>query len=72
MEFVFTAHARQRGRLRGVTLQMIRSAIEQPSRTGSGYGGRRVAYGEYEGRGVLKVVYAEEGETAIVITVIWE
>ncbi|MBI2554068.1 MAG: DUF4258 domain-containing protein [Candidatus Rokubacteria bacterium] len=59
--YVFTVHAKERMRLRGITEAMVKETVEQPERTGTGYRLRR-----------LKVVYTEEGARAVIISTIWE
>ncbi|MBI2154052.1 MAG: DUF4258 domain-containing protein [Candidatus Rokubacteria bacterium] len=69
--YVFTVHAKERMRLRGITEAMVKETVEQPERTGTGYRLRRLAYRRYP-TGILKVVYTEEGARAVIISTIWE
>lgn len=71
MNFVFTAHARLRMALRGVSEDMVKATITDPDRHGKGYMNRLLAFKRFD-RGILKVVYTLEDEHAIIITVIWE
>jgi hypothetical protein len=68
---VYTAHARQRMALRGITDEMVRQAVEEPDATGTGYEARSLAYRRFP-QGRIKVVYVEEAGDVVVITVMWE
>ena len=72
MRFSYTYHARLRMGLRQVSQDMVEQAINNPDGTGTGYGGRRLAYKTFPGRGTLKVVFAQDSETIVIVTVIWE
>ena len=72
MRITLTAHARVRAFQRGVMLDMIQDASEHAERTGVGYLNRLRAYKGFEGRETLKVVFSEEEERIVVVTVVWE
>jgi len=57
--------------LRGITDEMVRQALEMPDEKGTGYRARALAYRRFP-QGRIKVVYTEEQEQIIVITVMWE
>lgn len=69
MKLSIASHAAARMALRHVTEAMILETIENPERQGIGYKQRSLAYRKY-GRHYLKVVYASEGDTYRIITVI--
>lgn len=71
INIVYTAHARQRMALRGITEEMVRRAVKEPDATGTGYQARSLAYRRFQ-QGRIKVVYAEEAGEVVVITVMWE
>jgi len=71
MKLVFTAHARYRMGLRGISEDMVGQAIDQPDRRGHGYGGRELAF-KRVGQETLKVVHVLERDTRVIITVMWE
>ncbi|MGQ9584303.1 MAG: DUF4258 domain-containing protein [Anaerolineae bacterium] len=68
---VYTAHARQRMALRGITEELVRQALEAPDEKGVGYRARVVAYRNFP-QGRIKVVYVEDNKGITVITVMWE
>lgn len=71
VDITYTAHARQRMALRGITDEMVRKAVKQPDATATGYESRSLAYRRFsEGR--IKVVYGEEAGEIVVITAMWE
>jgi hypothetical protein len=55
LNIVYTAHARQRMAVRGITEEMVRRAVEEPDATGTGYQARSLAYRRFP-RGRAKVV----------------
>lgn len=44
VRIVYTAHARQRMVLRGITDEMVRQALEMPDEQSTGYRNRSLAY----------------------------
>ena len=68
---VYTAHARQRMVLRGITDAMVRQALEMADDQGVGYRDRSLVYRRFP-QGRIKVVYAEEQGRVVVVTVMWE
>lgn len=71
INIIYTAHAKQRMALRGITDEMVRQAVEQPDATDTGYEARSLAYRRFsEGR--VKVVYVEEAGEIVLITAMWE
>lgn len=71
MQIIYTAHARQRMALRGITEEMVRQALEMPDERGTGYRERSLVYRRFP-QGRIKVVYVQEQVRMIVITVMWE
>ncbi|MGB9628342.1 MAG: DUF4258 domain-containing protein [Thermodesulfobacteriota bacterium] len=70
-EIVYTAHARQRMILRGISEEMVSRALEMPEERSTGYRNRSLAYRRFpEGR--IKVVYVQDQNRMTVITVMWE
>jgi len=57
--------------LRGITDEMVRQALETPDERGTGYRGRSLVYRRFP-QGRIKVVYVEEQDRIVVITVMWE
>jgi hypothetical protein len=70
MAIVLTHHARERMGLRGISLPMIEEAVFTPDSTGRGYSDKLLAFKRFPS-GVLKVVYAVEGNDHLIISVIW-
>ena len=68
----FTEHALRRMQLRNVSAQMALETIPRPSSTGRGYSGKSLSYRAYPSQGVLKVVFREEKDEIVVITVMWD
>ncbi|OIO87405.1 MAG: hypothetical protein AUK02_05180 [Anaerolineae bacterium CG2_30_58_95] len=68
---IYTVHAKERMAVRGITDQMVHEALEVPDERGIGYGSRTLAYRRFA-QGRIKVVYVEEKEQIVVITVMWE
>jgi hypothetical protein len=56
--------------LRGITKEMVTETLVAPEETGVGYKQRLLAYRTFGGRKV-KVVYNKEGESYIIISVMW-
>lgn len=51
INIIYTAHAKQRMALRGISDEMVRQAVEQPDATDTGYEARSLAYRRFsEGR----------------------
>lgn len=71
VRLVYTVHARQRMEIRGITDDMVRLALEMPDKEDTGYLARSLSYRRFP-NGQIKVVYKEEQEHIIVITVMWE
>jgi len=57
--------------LRGISLQMIEETIFVPDTTGRGYSDKLLAFKEFP-RGILKVVYAINGNDHLIISAIWK
>lgn len=68
---VYTVHARQRMALRNITDEMVRQALEMPDEQRTGYQSRSLAYRRFP-QGRVKVVYVEDQDQIVVITVMWE
>jgi hypothetical protein len=68
---VYTYHSLDRISLRGITKEMVQSALSHPDRNGTGYNNRRLAY-KAIGNRVIKVVYTQEPNKYIIISIIWE
>jgi len=70
MKIVLTHHARLRMEDRGITQDMVTKALTHPDETGTGYGGRALAFRAFPS-GRIKVVYKVEGEDTVVISAMW-
>ena len=51
---------------------MVEATVLNPDTTGVGYLGRDLAFKVFAGRGTLKVVHFVDGQTVVVVTLIWE
>ena len=71
MKIIFTDHAQLRMDIRGISEDMVKEALANPDSTGKGYKNRLLAYKTFNGK-TIKVVYAIEGESSVVISVMWE
>lgn len=70
-EIIYTAHAKQRMILRGISDDMVRQALETPDERTTGYLNRSIVYRRFS-QGRVKVVFVEEESRIVVITVMWE
>jgi len=68
---VYTQHALQRMLVRNITKQMVRETLFNPEQTETGYKSRKLAYKSF-GDERIKVVYTEEDEKRIIISVMWD
>tara|TARA_B100000315_G_C14428173_1_gene518864 strand:- start:363 stop:542 length:180 start_codon:yes stop_codon:yes gene_type:complete len=57
--------------VREITIEMVRAALANPTRTGIGYKSRLLAC-KSSGTRTFKVVYTKEDERFIIISVIWD
>lgn len=71
MKIILTDHARERMIVRKITEKMIKESIVDPDSKGVGYQNRFLVYKKFSG-GVIKVVYNNEKNSCIIISVIWE
>ncbi len=71
MGVIFTNHARQRMKLRGITLAMVKIAIKNPDNIGFGYGMKSLVFKKFNGK-TIKVVFVQKKDTRVIISVIWE
>ena len=53
-------------------MEMIQEALENSDRRSRGYRNRRLAFKRFNALGTLKVVYVQETDTQVIVTVIWE
>ncbi|MDO8473153.1 MAG: DUF4258 domain-containing protein [Dehalococcoidia bacterium] len=56
---------------RRITEDMVRETLDNPHRKGAGYKNRLLAFKAFD-RGTVKVVYRMDGDTAVVISVMWD
>jgi hypothetical protein len=68
---IYTEHALRRMSVRNITEQMVIEALSNPEQTGTGYKNRALAYKGFGGKRI-KVVYTEEKEKLIIISVMWD
>lgn len=71
LNVVYTTHARHRMVQRSITGDMVNKTLELPDKEDTGYRAKLLAYRCFP-QGCIKVVYVEESEKIIVITVMWE
>ncbi len=71
MKIILTEHAKERMAVRKITEKMIKDAIAEPENEGFGYQDRFLAFKTFSA-GVIKVVYAKEKDSRVIISVIWE
>ena len=53
-------------------MEMIQEALEHSDQRSTGYRNRELAFKHFDALGTLKVVYVQENDTEVVVTVIWE
>ena len=68
----YTDHARQRMILRGITREMVQSALLKPDQTGIGYQGKNLVFKKFD-KGIIKVVFIKKRTShTLIVSVIWE
>ncbi|MDO8659284.1 MAG: DUF4258 domain-containing protein [Candidatus Parcubacteria bacterium] len=67
----YTVHAKERMIFRGITEEMLKSALDRPDKVGIGYQGRSLVFKDFS-KGVIKVVFIKKKSSQIIISVIWE
>lgn len=71
MKIILTDHTRERMALRKITEKMIKDTIGDPDSNGTGYQDRMLVFKAFKA-GVVKVVYTQEKDFSVIISVIWE
>ena len=67
----YTDHARARMVFRGITEEMVKSALAKPDKIGIGYEGKSLVFKKFR-RGIIKVVFIKKKSSRVIISVIWE
>jgi hypothetical protein len=68
--FIYTDHAHQRIKERGVSQAQIEETILHPDKISKSFKGRTIVHKEFKGK-KLEVVYSRENHKIIVITAYW-
>jgi hypothetical protein len=67
----YTGHAKERAILRGITPEMVKSALIKPDKIGIGYQGRSLVFKKFP-KGTIKVVFIKKKNSYVIVSVIWE
>jgi hypothetical protein len=67
----YTIHAKARMIFRGITEEMVKSALAKPDEVGFGYDGKSLVFKKFS-KGTVKIVFAKRKGSVIIVSVIWE
>ena len=70
MRIVFTGHAKQRMLKREIPKEWIKETLENPTAVSKGGENKKIAFRGFGGK-VVEVVFAEEQEKFVVVSVRW-
>jgi len=67
----YTVHAKARMIFRGITEEMVKSALLKPDRIGIGYDGKNLVFKKFS-KGIVKIVFINKKSSQVIVSVIWE
>ena len=67
----YTKHAKERTIFRGITEEMVKSALLKPDKVGFGYQDRSLVFKKFK-EGTIKIVFIKKKGSNIIISVIWD
>ena len=67
----YTVHAKARMIFRGITEEMIKTALAKPDKVGFGHNGKSLVFKKF-GKRVMKVVFVNKKSSQVIVSIIWD